>query len=404
MHDRSLSGVATERTSTRLGLVLGVLSAIGPLAMDLYLPAFPMMVRDLASSPAEVQRTLSVFLLALACAQIPVGSLSDRYGRKLALYCGIGLFVIASVACAVAMRIETLQMLRFVQGVGICAGTVVSRAMIRDVSSGHEAARLMAVSFLVIGISPVLAPLAGQLLLTVMSWRGLFVVLALAGVVSLAVVRFKLTESLPAHRRIPRGTAVWPAYRALLLNRKFILAALVAGLAMTVPYAYITAAPFVFIGRFGLHASQYTVLLGISAVCSIAATQCSPMLMKRWGARRLVMRAGLSGVALIAVLAMVSWAGGFSLMLFQFVSMLLFGLMGLTLTPAAISALDAAKGGGGTAASMLGTLQLAVTALASGAISLFPAYSALPLLLVLGGSFTLIWLLGRGLTEMHARN
>jgi MFS family permease len=96
MHDRSLAGVAMERPSTRLGLVLGVLSALGPLAMDLYLPAFPMMVRDLASSPGEVQRTLSVFLLALACAQIPVGSLSDRHGRKLALYCGIGLFVIAT--------------------------------------------------------------------------------------------------------------------------------------------------------------------------------------------------------------------------------------------------------------------------------------------------------------------
>lgn len=393
-----------ERPSTRLGLVLGVLSALGPLAMDLYLPAFPMMVRDLASSPGEVQRTLSVFLLALACAQIPVGSLSDRYGRKLALYCGIGLFVVASVACAIAMRVETLQMLRFVQGFGICAGTVVSRAMIRDVTSGHEAARLMAVSFLVIGISPVLAPLAGQLLLNVMSWRGLFVVLALAGAMSLAVVRFKLVESLPMERCIPRGTAVWPAFRALLSNSKFMLAALIAGLAMTVPYGYITAAPFVFIGQFGLQANQYTVLLGISAVCSIATTQCSPMLMKRWGARRLIMRTGLSGAVLIVVLALVSWTGGFGLVLFQIVSMLLFGLMGLTLTPAAVSALDAAQGGAGTAASMLGTLQLGVTALASGAISLFPAYSAVPLLTVIGGSFTLIWLLGRGLSDIQPRN
>ena len=397
MHDRPLSGVAKERPNMRLGLLLGMLSAIGPLAIDLYLPAFPTMALDLASAPGEVQRTLAAFLLALAVAQIPIGSLSDRHGRKRALYCGLGLFVMASVACAAAPSIGSLQVLRFVQGLGICAGTVVSRAMIRDLSSGHEAARLMAMSFLVIGISPVLAPLAGQLLLMAISWRSLFLVLALAGLMGLAVVRFKLGESLPVERRVPRGTPVLPAFRELLLNGKFLTAALVAGCAMTIPYAYVTAAPFVFVGRFGLNANQYTVLLGISAICSIATTQCSPILMKRWGARRLILRAGLLGAAFAAALAIAAWADGFSLVLFQLVSMLLFGLMGLILTPAAISALDAAKSGAGTAASMLGTLQLAVTALASGAISLFPPFSVLPLLTIIGGSFTLIVLLGRGL-------
>ena len=140
------------------GLALGLLSAIGPLAIDLYLPALPTMTRDLNATPGEVQRTLSAFFLALAVAQIPIGSFGDRFGRKLPLYLGLGLFVAASIACAFAPNVQTLVALRFVEGFGVCAGTAVSRAMIRDQFQGHQAARLMAFSFLIIGISPVLAP------------------------------------------------------------------------------------------------------------------------------------------------------------------------------------------------------------------------------------------------------
>src|SRR6185503_4499710 len=142
------------------GLALGLLSAIGPLAIDLYLPAFPTMVRDLHASPGEVQRTLSAFFLALAGAQIPIGSFGDRFGRKLPLHLGLGLFVLASIACAFAASAPALVALRFIQGFGVCAETAISRATIPDLQSGHKAARLMAISFLITGVSPVLAPAA----------------------------------------------------------------------------------------------------------------------------------------------------------------------------------------------------------------------------------------------------
>ena len=366
------------------GLALGLLSAIGPLAIDLYLPAFPTMTRDLHASPGEVQRTLSAFFLALAVAQIPIGSFGDRFGRKLPLYLGLSLFVLTSIACFFAPTAQALVGLRFVQGFGVCAGTAVSRAMIRDMHQGHRAARLMAFSFLIIGISPVLAPAIGSWLLSVLSWRDLFLILALMGVGGLCVAA-ALPETLPPERRIPVRQPILPAYGALIGNGRFVAGAVTAGLATTIPYAYVTAAPFVFTGVFGLPAHIYTLLLGANAVCSIGLTQVSPKLMRQWGPRTLIMRAMGLGFLLTAVLggAALTHVGG--IVLFQIYSMLMFCMVGLALTPAAISALDAGKTGAGAAAGMLGTLQLIVTACASALISAFPAFSLAPLLAVVLG-------------------
>lgn len=366
------------------GLALGLLSAIGPLAIDLYLPALPTMTHDLHASPGEVQRTLSAFFLALALAQIPIGSFGDRFGRKLPLYLGLGLFALASAACAFAPSVQVLVGLRFVEGFGVCAGTAVSRAMIRDMHQGHQAARLMAFSFLIIGVSPVLAPAVGSWLLGVMTWRGLFLILALLGVGGLAVAA-ALPETLPPARRLPVRQPILPAYGVLLGNPRFIAAAVIAGLATTIPYAYVTAAPFVFTGVFAQPAKVYTLLLGANAVCSIGLTQLSPGLMRRWGARRLILRAMGGGVLLTLGLGGAALAGVGGVVLFQAYSMLLFCVVGLALTPAAISALDAGSSGAGAAAGMLGTLQLVVTAGASALVSVFPAFSLAPLLSVVLG-------------------
>jgi DHA1 family bicyclomycin/chloramphenicol resistance-like MFS transporter len=366
------------------GLALGLLSAIGPLAIDLYLPAFPTIVRDLHASPGEVQRTLSAFFLALAVAQIPIGSFGDRFGRKLPLYLGLGLFVLMSIACFFAPTAQALVGLRFVQGFGVCAGTACSRAMIRDLHTGHEAARLMAFSFLIIGISPVLAPAVGSWLLSVMSWRDLFLILALMGVGGLCVAA-ALPESLPPERRIAVRQPILPAYGALLANGRFVAGAVTAGLATTIPYAYVTAAPFVFTGVFGLPAKIYTLLLGANAVCSIGLTQLSPKLMRLWGPRKLILRAMGVGLLLTLTLGGAALAGVGGIVLFQAYSMLMFCMVGLALTPAAISALDAGKTGAGAAAGMLGTLQLIVTACASALVSVFSAFSLRPLLAIVLG-------------------
>ena len=393
MQQSVMTDRAAAPTTWHLGLALGLLSCLGPLSMDLYLPAFFSIVHDLDTSPNHVQRTLSVFLLALAVAQVPVGSFSDRHGRKPALYLGLSVFVLASLACAAAHSIESLIVLRFVQGCAICAGTAVSRAMIRDLRSGPDAARLMAFTFLIIGLSPVLAPLLGSYLLVFSSWRGLFAVLALAGAGALLVVRFGLTESLPPERRRPRNVAVWHAYAQLAKNRRFLAAALVAGLVTTIPYAYITAAPFVFASLFDLDPHRYSVLLGIDSVCSIGMAQLSPYLLRRWGARAVLLRMTSLGTVACLAIGALAVTGAIGLVAFQLFSMAAFALVGLILTPAAISALDAGSGGAGATAALLGTLTLAVTATSSTVISLLPAFSILPLLAVVAGSFVIALLL-----------
>jgi DHA1 family bicyclomycin/chloramphenicol resistance-like MFS transporter len=383
---------AGKASILKTGLALGLLSAIGPLAVDLYLPALPTMVKDLNASPGDLQRTLSAFFLALAAAQIPIGSFGDRFGRKLPLYLGLGLFVLTSVACAFSPSAPVLVGLRFLQGFGVCAGTAVSRAMIRDLHQGHQAARLMAISFLIIGISPVIAPALGSLLLAWTGWRGLFGVMALLGIGGICVAAL-LPETLPRERRIPVRQPVLPAYAALVREPRFLAAAAIAGLTTTIPYAYVTAAPFVFTGVFGLSAGTYSLLLGANSICSIGLTQFSPGLMRRWGPRRLILSAVGAGVILTLAFGLAALSGLSGVILFQVYSMLMFCVAGLALTPAAISALDAGSSGAGAAAGMLGTLQLIITAAASGLLSAFPAFSLAPLLSLLLGCLLLSWVL-----------
>lgn len=358
----------------------------------------------MATGSGSVQRTLSAFFLGLAVAQIPLGTLGDRFGRRRPLVGGLILFVVASIACSAARNLDQLIFFRFLQGMGACAGTTSVRAMIRDRHSGHYAARLMAFTFLIIGISPVLAPLFGSILLQLTSWRGLFGLLAGAGVVALIAVLFFLPETLPPERR----TGGWPTLRSylhLLSTRTFMGWTLVAGLATTVPFAFATAAPFIFTQGFHLTSHQYSLLLALNAVTSIISTQFAPTLMQQMNARRLVVTAAGVATVTTAVTAAVALVANahMSLALFQSYSMVLFAISGLILTPAAISALDAADGSAGVAAGLLGTLQLAITAVASAAVSLFPSFTIMPLVGLLGAGFLLMLLVTVGIDRAAPR-
>jgi len=371
------------------GIALGFLSTLGPFAIDLYLPAMPVMAQAMHADPGAVQRTLSAFFLGLAIAQIPVGSLGDKYGRRRPLMAGLLLFMVTSFACALTRDLDQLVALRFVQGMAACVGTSSVRAMIRDMHSGHSAARLMAFTFLIIGISPVLAPLAGSFLLHLMSWRGLFLILAGAGAIAAVMVALLLPETLPPERRSQRKMALWHDFRLLMGTRAFLGWAVVAGLGTTIPFAFVTAAPFVYTHVFGLDGFHYSLLLALNAVVSIIATQFAPGLMRRLGGRTLLIRVACVGALLSAGLAAMALTH-VPLMMFQGWSMALFAMAGLMLTPAAICALDSAKSGAGAAAGVLGTIQLAVTALASAAVSLFPSFTLMPLLCILGVDFLIV--------------
>src|SRR5215210_1454410 len=223
----------TGRERLRLVLVLGALVALGPLTIDMYLPALPAIVRDLATTDAAVQLTLTGTLVGLALGQLLVGPLSDTFGRRRPLLVGVSVHVLASLLCLVAPNVEVLGGLRLLQGIGAASASVVSMAIVRDLFVGRAAATLFSRLMLVLGVAPVVAPTIGGEILRFTSWRGVFAVLAVLALALLVMAAMALPAPLPAERRLPRGVGnTLRTYRGLLRDRSFVGLVLVAGLAM----------------------------------------------------------------------------------------------------------------------------------------------------------------------------
>ena len=223
----------------RLALVLGLLSAIGPFAIDMYLPALPSIGQSLGTSMAGVQASLIAFFISLGIGQIVYGPVSDMLGRKGPMYFGMLLFAVGSVGCALAPDVQTLVVLRFVQGLGACAGMVIPRAVVRDLHTGADAARLMSMLMLVFSVSPILAPLAGSLLIEAWGWRSVFWAVTVAAALGIVLLATSLEETRPREQRVASswGSAL-AAYGLLLRDREFL------GL--------------VFIGAFGISSFLFT--------------------------------------------------------------------------------------------------------------------------------------------------
>lgn len=232
----SAVGSSQETTKTkprklRYLLILGGLSAVPPLSVDMYLPALPRMTGDLHASEATLQFTLTAFILGLAAGQLIAGPLSDSVGRRRPLLIGLALYTASAVLCALSPSVGVLIVTRLLQAFGAAAGIVIARAVVRDLFSGTEMTKFFSTLLLVFGVGPVIAPAIGGQLLRLTSWRGVFVVQTAFGVLLLLVVLFALPESLPADRRRPArlGSAL-RTYGKLLADRGFLGYALSGGL------------------------------------------------------------------------------------------------------------------------------------------------------------------------------
>lgn len=243
-------------------LVLGAVVAIGPLSIDMYLPALPELQRTLGADAAQVQWTLAAFFAGLAAGQLVYGPLSDRYGRKPLLLIGLGVFVLASLLCARAPGIHSLIALRLLQALGGCAGMVTTRAMLRDRFAPQDMARILSMLVLVMGVAPMLAPLAGSAVLRFADWRAIFLLLAAFGALCFAAVALTLAESHPPERRLTSLSMVSAlrGYAHLLTHRKFVGYALSGAAAQGGMFAYITVSAFVFIEAYGLSPDRKSVV------------------------------------------------------------------------------------------------------------------------------------------------
>lgn len=346
----------------RNALVLGLLSAIGPFAIDMYLPAFPAIARDLQVDVSAVQMSLMSFFVAVAVCQLAYGPLSDRFGRKPPLYGGLSLFILGSIGCSFAPNVETLIAFRFLQGIGSCATMVIPRAIIRDLHTGHEAARLMATTMLVFSVSPILAPLAGSTLAEFFSWRVIFWAIAVIGFGGMAVLFFLLPET-QATKTGKRGVGqAFATYRSLLKDRRFLGIAFTGGFGQASFFAYLAGSSVIFIEHFGLTPSQYSMIFASNAIAFIGSAQFNSTLMRRFGAERLV-RTAISGfVALVSLLLILTLAGVDNAYLLWGLLFASFGCLGFVIPSTAVLALEEHGPVAGTASALMGTLQLSVGA------------------------------------------
>lgn len=375
---------AARVATVRLVVVLGAVNAIGPLSIDMYLPAFPEIAEDLGTSASQVQLTLTACVAGLALGQLVLGPLSDRLGRRLPLMTAMATYSVASVLCSLAPSVGVLIGLRFVQGLAGAGGVVIARAVVRDLHSGAAAVKLFSSLMLVTGLAPILAPLAGGQVLRAASWDGIFVVLALLSAVIAIAVAFGLRETLPVGRRSSSGLAQTLAtMRTLLHNRWFVGHGLASGLAFGALFAYIAGSSFALQGIYGVSPQLYSVLFAVNGLGLIAASQVNARLVERFGPA-LLLRRGLAAIAVSAsTLLAVVLAGGLGVWavlvpMFVIVSSLSFVLPNAT----ALALADHAEVAG-TASALLGVIQFLVGAVAAPLVGAGGTSSAVPMAAVM---------------------
>jgi DHA1 family bicyclomycin/chloramphenicol resistance-like MFS transporter len=364
----------------RTALVLGLLSAIGPFAIDMYLPALPSIGKDLGAESNVTMLSLLAFFISFALAQLLYGPLSDMWGRKLPLYLGIAIFLVASIGSALATDIETLIAFRFIQGIGGAAGMVIPRAIVRDMHTGVQAARLMSLLMLVFSISPILAPLTGSAVIEFYGWRGVFWAVTIAALVGLVLLATQLDETRSKEDRAESGFgSAMAAYRRLLLDRNFLTLTFIGGLGISSFLVYLANSPFVLIEHYGLTPTQYSIAFSINAVSFFTVSQFTGWLGERFGLVR-VMRMAVTVFAFTMVTMAVVMGAGFNqlpvLAAFLFVG---YGALGLVIPTSAVLALEDHGEIAGTASSLMGTLHFVTAAIAMIVASFFTDGTAVPM-------------------------
>ena len=348
----------TSAERLRVILVLGALIALGPLTIDMYLPALPSIVDDLNSTSAAVQLTLTGTLIGLALGQLVIGPLSDIVGRRIPLIAGTAVHILASLLCVVAPNVAVLGLFRGLQGLGAAAAAVVAMAVVRDLFTGRAAATVLSRLMLVMGIAPVLAPSIGGGILLVGSWRWVFGALAVLGVALLIVAVFALRESLPPERRRSRGVMpVVRTYGQLLRDRQFVVLVLVAALAMSALFAYIAGSSFVLQEEFGLNEQQFAIVFALGAIALIGASQLNVVLLGYFTPVRIVLAALTAALVAAAVMTVLAVAGIGGMFGFLVPLWFVLGAVGFVMPNAPALALSRHGEAAGTAAALLGAAQ-----------------------------------------------
>lgn len=388
-----------KRKELRIILILGALSTLSPFAIDLYLPAFPQIAAGLGSSTAQVALSLSSYFIGMAGGQLFYGPLLDRFGRKRPLYVGLGLFVLASLGCALAPNVETLIALRLLQALGGCVAQVGALTMVRDFFPAHEGAKVMSLLLLILSVSPLLAPTIGSFLATALGWQWIFALLGLIALAILALVRARLPEGHAPDPGVSlRPLPILRTFVGILRDPHFHTYACAGAFCFSGLFLYVAGSPVIFMKVFGVDTHTYGAIFAGLSVGFIGGSQLNIVLSKKFGSAAVFRHAMLVQALVALVFLLGVWRGWYGLgatiaMFFAWLSCL-----GLIYPNAAVLALAPFSRHAGSASALLGFLQIGTGALASSMVGLLDAQTALPIIVTLASTTsigTAIFFLGR---------
>jgi DHA1 family bicyclomycin/chloramphenicol resistance-like MFS transporter len=345
---------------TKIILVLGVLSAIGPLSIDMYLPAFKNIAKALQCSPEQMGYTLSSFFFGICLGQLVNGPLLDHFGRKKVLYIGLGIYVISSFACALSSSVEPLIVWRFFQAIGCSVGWIAPNAVIRETFAESERPKILSLMILILGVSPILAPSIGSMLLTFGSWKFIFILLAIIILLILILIKQWLPEKVQEEARGPfHVNKIVQAYVALFANRRFVLFAFAGAIGAGSIFTFVSGAPPTFLSYYGASESQFGWIFGLVASGIISASQVNNLVIKKFTSMQILRVALLAQFFICLSLSLGAKFGWLQLETNILLLFLILACQGFIFPNLTSLALQPFHQGAGAASAMMGAIQMA---------------------------------------------
>jgi len=374
----------TKKKNFYLILILGSLAALGPFSIDMYLPGFVDIAKDLHTTESQVSLSLSSFFIGISIGQLLYGPLLDKYGRKKPLYVGLVLYILASLGCLAVTDIHQLVVLRFVQAIGSCATAVASIAIVRDLFSVKDSPKIFASLMLVIAVSPMLAPTAGGYLISLLGWKYVFVFLAFMAMSMLLASIFKLPESYqldPSYSLMPKP--IINNFIAVLRVPQFCTYALISSVVFSGLFAYVSSSPTVFMKIYGLSKTGYGWIFALLSVAFIGSSQVNRILL-RWFSSKNIITVALIAQFVCSLLFLI-FAVNNILNLYSTIAFIALFLccLGLINPNAAALTLAPFSKNAGSASALMGALQMGLGALASVLVSMFSEHSILPMPIIM---------------------
>lgn len=383
-----------SKNRTTIILILGLLSALAPFSIDMYLPGFPAIAIDLHTSIEMVQYSLSSFFIGICLGQVLCGPLLDRFGRKIPLYAGLLLYIAATIGCVFTKSVEVLIALRFLQAIGGCVGMVAPRAIIRDLFPVTESAKIFSYMILILGVSPIIAPTAGSYIITHFGWHSIFISLTIISVLLLIGLVIWLPESKqpdPSFSLKPKP--ILDSFKIVLGQKQFFLYSVTGAISSAGLFAYLAGSPYVFMKLFGTTEQQYGGIFALIAAGLITSSQLNNLCLKKFSSQQIVAVSltvqTIAGLLLFAGTSL-GWLNLYSTIALIFVYL---SCQGFNFPNASALSMAPFTKHAGSASALMGAIQMGIGALASAVVGLLNPHSAMPMTGVMAACVLLAWIM-----------